>query len=86
MNAGGDAATAEKELVRDDNKKRCAVAVVAEAVRFMGRARVILLCDQEKPIKKLAELVRDSRTHDTVAPTALAARLRLGRRVSCSFT
>ena len=37
-----------------------AFAVVAEALRFAGRERVILLSDQEKPIKKLAELVRDN--------------------------
>ena len=43
-----------------------AVAVVAEALRFTGRARVILLSDQEKPIKKLAVLLRDSWKHDTV--------------------
>ena len=43
-----------------------AVAVVAEALRFTGRARVILLSDHEKPTKKLADLVCDSRKHDTV--------------------
>ena len=43
-----------------------AVPVVAEALRFTGRASVILQCDQENPTKKLAELVRDTRQHDTV--------------------
>ena len=43
-----------------------AVAVVAVAWRFTGRARVILLSDQEKPTKKLAELVRDNGKHETV--------------------
>ena len=44
-----------------------AVAVVAEALPFTGRECVILLCE-EKPTKKLAELVRDSRKHDTALP------------------
>ena len=48
-----------------------AVAVVAEALPFTGRARVVILCDQEKPIKKLAELVRASR--DTVLLNTLVS-------------
>ena len=43
-----------------------AVAVVVELLRFTDRARVVFLFDQEKPIKKLADLVRDNRKHDTV--------------------
>ena len=46
----------------DDN----AVAVVAEASRFTGRARVISVSDQEKKIKKPAKMVRDNRNHETV--------------------
>ena len=52
-------------------------AVAAEALRFTGRARVISSSDQKKPIKKLAELVRDRRKHDTVLQ-----RQRRGHRAS----
>ena len=41
-----------------------ALAVALEAVKFTGRTRLIIMSDQENAVKKLVDLIRDSRTHE----------------------
>ena len=43
-----------------------ALAVATEALKFTGRTRVTIMCDQENAVKKLVDMVRESRTHETV--------------------
>ncbi|CAK0820598.1 unnamed protein product, partial [Prorocentrum cordatum] len=45
---------------------RYALAVNQEALRFTGRTSIIILSDQENAVKKLVNLVREERVHDTV--------------------
>ena len=42
-----------------------AQAVALEAIKFTGRTRLIIVCDQENAVKKLVDVVRDSRSHET---------------------
>ena len=42
-----------------------ASAVALEAIKFTGRTRLIIIRDQEKAVKNLMEMVRDSRTYET---------------------
>lgn len=42
-----------------------AIAVVNEALKFTGRARIMILCDQENSVNKLADILRDSRVYET---------------------
>ena len=42
-----------------------AQAVALEAIKFTGRTRLIIMCDQEDAVKNLMDLIRDSRTHET---------------------
>ena len=43
-----------------------ALAVALEAIKFTGRTRLIIMSDQENAVKNLVDLIRDSRTHETV--------------------
>eukprot|EP00959_Pyramimonas_sp_CCMP1952_P459337 9478092-Pyramimonas_sp.AAC.1 len=49
---------------------RYALAVNQEALRFTGRTSIIILSDQENAVKKLVNLVREERVHDTVVLNA----------------
>ena len=42
-----------------------ALAVALEAIKFMGRTRLIITGDQENAVKNLVDMVRDSRAHET---------------------
>eukprot|EP00929_Paragymnodinium_shiwhaense_P111971 TRINITY_DN8021_c0_g1_i4.p1 TRINITY_DN8021_c0_g1~~TRINITY_DN8021_c0_g1_i4.p1 ORF type:complete len:1618 (+),score=271.11 TRINITY_DN8021_c0_g1_i4:701-5554(+) len=39
-----------------------ALAVARETIKFTGRSKIVLLCDQERPIMKLAECMRRGQT------------------------
>ena len=41
------------------------LAVALEAIEFTGRTRLIFMSDQENAVKNLADMIRDSRTHET---------------------
>ena len=43
-----------------------ALAVTNEALKFTGRSNIIILSDQENAVKRLINLVREERAHDTV--------------------
>ena len=42
-----------------------ALAVAIEAIKFTGRTRMIILCEQENAVKNFVDIFRDSRTHET---------------------
>ena len=42
-----------------------AQAVALEAIKFTGRTRLIIMCDEENAVKNLVDMVRDSRPHVT---------------------
>ena len=42
------------------------LAVALEAIKFTGRTRLIIMSDQENAVKNLVDMIRDSRTHETV--------------------
>ena len=46
-----------------------ALAVALEAIKFTGRTRRIFMSDQESAVKNLVDMIRDSRTHETVINT-----------------
>ena len=43
-----------------------ALAVALEAIKFTGRTRLIITSDQENAVKNLVDMIRDSRTHETI--------------------
>ena len=63
-----------------------AQAVALEAIKFTGRTRLIIMCDEEKAVKNLVDMVRDSRTHETAVtntPTRSSASADGIERANC---
>ena len=63
-----------------------AQAVALEAIKFTGRTRLIIMCDEEKAVKNLVDMVRDSRTHETAVtntPTGSSASADGIERANC---
>ena len=54
-------------VVKEGDPK--ALAVALEAIKFTGRTRLIIMCDQENAVKNLVDMIRDSRTHETAVST-----------------
>ena len=52
----------------------CALAVAIEALKYAGRTRVTLLCDQGSAVKKRADNVQDSRAREAALLNASRGR------------